>query len=324
MKSKAAFIVTQSLVVISTIVIVFILLMYNLHPIKLAITDILINTNCKRSVKAHTLMNVQGINIVQELNCPTKYKTITGDEEKIKEAIAEEMWTCWDNFGRGQYELFEASKEKFCVVCSVISFDERARNRVVEVQGISEYIASKKVFGDRSLFERMTGKMLDDIKIDKGRSGGAGATGIFGDGTESTSQGTTEGNADGMYADVEYKINTNKDYAVVFTYAKEDFWSRGKRVLIWTTVGFAVGAIAGIVIIATAGTAAPVLIGVGILIPTLAAGGAAGGLFSDTPDAEGAQQKGQSSLWIPGLILVENNKTKELECTYLPIEQKTD
>ncbi len=316
MKSKAAFIVTQSLVIMATLVMVFIILVYSLYPIKLAITDILINTNCKRSVKTHSLMNVQGIDIVKELNCPTKRVTISGDEEEIKEEIAEQMWTCWDNFGRGQYELFEASKEKFCVVCSVISFDERARNRVVEINDIAEYIASKKAFGGRSLFQRMAGKTHYDLILE----GALGSTPVFVSGEDLTEETEKQ-----VFKDMEFTMNTTKDYAVVFTYAKEDFWSKGKRTAVWATVGFTAGVIGGIVIFATAGTALPVLIGVGVLIPSLAAGGAVGGFFAPTPiPTEEAQQKGQSALWIPGLILIENDQIKELECTYLPIEQKTD
>ncbi len=274
----------KTIVFIILLVIVFLALL--MFPIKSIFSEILSNQNCKNSVKAATIGNVQGMDIIKEINCPTQDITLKGNEEELKRKIIEEMWTCWDNFGRGEYELFSASTEKFCVVCSNLEFDRTVKEKEIEIKDFSDYIKSKGVLQGGTLIEKMLDLQHEELRYDPNNE-----------------------------LEIDYTINTQKDYAVVFTYAKEDFWSKGKKAVVW---GTAAGTVTGIVLIAT-GVGSPA--GIAVLAATAGVAGGVGGALHSTPEAEPGQEKGDSALWRPGIVLIENDKLPELECTHLPIKQ---
>jgi hypothetical protein len=311
MKTKKGVIVISTLVITLLLIITFIIILFFMHPIKLVLTEILSNQNCKNSVRANSLMNTQGIELVEEINCPTKYKTIDGDEEQVKEKLAEEMWTCWDNFGRGRYELFEASSEKFCVVCSMVEFGSKARNHVVEIDDFSEYLLLGEPFKGQSFFERMIDESILSFKYM-----------AFGKEERISGQELSEKIETEAFDEMKYTINTNNEYAILFTYAKESFWSRTKRIQVWGQVGATAGAVAGGALwISSAGA------GGGTFLALTIAGGVIGGAIGGavpTPEADPDQIKGQSALWTPGIILVEKELIPEIGCTYLPIDQGTE
>jgi len=295
MKSKKG-VAIQTVIIISVIVITFFVLLGFLYPAKMAITDALLKQNCRNSIFAHRIGNIQGADFIKDINCPTEYETIDGTEAEIKEDLATEMWDCWDKFGRGEAELFQATTEKFCAVCTIVEFGPSARNRELEIDDFSTYIKEKKVFRQNSLIEKVGGFAHAEYMFNP--------------------EDLTE------FENLKFTIDTKNDYAIMFTYAKESFWSRTKRAIVWGSVGAGVGAVAGAAIwIATDGIGAPIFVGLTIL------GGVAGstiGAAVPTPEAEPGQEKGQSALWIPGIVLIQKEAIPELGCTYLPVEQKTD
>jgi len=275
----------RTIIIIALLAITFFALL-SLFSVKTLFSDILANQNCKNSVRAAMLGNVQGMDFAKEINCPTQYKTLKGDEEQIKKQIAEEMWTCWDNFGQGKYELFSATTDNFCAICSVIDFDKTAKEGNIEINNFEEYIKSRRVLQSNSLVEKMMGIKHEELMF----------------------------NPESMPT-IEYNIDTEKEYSVVFTYAKEGFWSTGKKAVIW---GTAAGVVTGVVLIAT-GVGSPV--GIAVIAATVGIAGAATAAAVPTPEAEPDQQKGDAALWKAGIVLIEKGRISELGCTNLPIEQ---
>ena len=269
------------------ILLVIILLVLSAYPIKLLFSDILANQNCKNSVKAATFGNVQGMDFIKEINCPTQYKILKGNEDQLKKQIVEEMWTCWDNFGQGQYELFSATTDNFCVVCSVLEFDRKVKEENIEIKDFENYIKSRRTLQSNSLIEKMMGTNHEELVFNSGN-----------------------------IPKIEYNLDTDEDYAVVFTFAKEGFWSTGKKIVVW---GTAAGVVTGVVLIAT-GVGS--FVGVAVIATTVGLTAAGTAAAVPTPEAEPDQQKGDAALWKAGIVLIEKSKISELGCTNLPIEQK--
>ncbi len=100
---------------------------------------------------------------VPQLKCETQYECITmggecpkgyfettaKDEEQIKKRLADSMYRCWDQLGRGQKNFFERdlTKEQYCVFCSVITFDSKIQEEYPEIGGLANYFATEKRFG---------------------------------------------------------------------------------------------------------------------------------------------------------------------------------
>jgi hypothetical protein len=59
--------------------------------------------------------------ILTDINCPTEFVTDeTINEERAKQVIAKEMVTCWDMWGKGEYQLFNDQEGVYCHVCSLV------------------------------------------------------------------------------------------------------------------------------------------------------------------------------------------------------------
>ena len=249
MKKKG---VTKTLMFMIIIIASLLIILFLWHPIfKFIINMLLPAQTCKMSVWSNTAFNVQGIEFVKNINCPTQYKTLEGDEEKLKKQIADEMWMCWDNFGQGKYELFDAKTEKFCVVCSVIEFEDKNE----KIEDFVDYLINAPFKGKdyKTYYEAFTGYATQPEKIEE----------------------TPENFNDA--------IDTSKKYAISFVYAKQDYWSRLERAGVWGTVGLTVGlAAGGILLVSGYGTIA----GVAILAATLGTAGAIGGAASGGANAD--------------------------------------
>jgi len=156
--------------------------------------DIFIDNSCRNSVKLHAFSHIKGVDkAVSDITCPTKYKTIrSSDDEKKKKALADELFSCWNNFHEGKYELFE-DPMTYCSVCSVISFKDKK-----PITGFTEYLIEEdapqnkgKYFDYLSSYSTEGALKFEDLQKTKG--------------LEAINQET---------------IDTNRDYAVVFVYAK--------------------------------------------------------------------------------------------------------
>ncbi len=235
------------IVIVSLIVILFLW-----QPIfKLVTTKLLPSQTCKASVWSNAAFNIQGIEFVKNINCPTQYKILKGDEDKLKKQIADEMWQCWDNFGQGKYELFDPKTEKFCVICFVLEFEDKNE----KIDDFVDYLINAPFKGKEynSYYEAFTGYTSNPVK------------------TEETPENFNDA------------IDTSKKYAVSFVYAKQDYWSKLERAGVWGAVGTGLGlAVGGILLVSGYGSIA----GVAILAATLGAAGAGIGAASGGANAD--------------------------------------
>lgn len=244
--------VTKTLMAMIIILATLIVILFLWHPIfKLVTTKLLPAQTCKASVWSNAAFNVQGIEFVKNINCPTQYKILKGDEDKLKKQIADEMWQCWDNFGQGKYELFDPKTEKFCVICSVLEFEDKNE----KIDDFVDYLINAPFKGSEynSYYEAFTGYATQPEKIEE----------------------TPEHFNDA--------IDTSKKYAVSFVYAKQDYWSKLERATVWGVAGLATGiAVGTILTISGYGTVA----GIAILAATLGTAGAIGGAASGGANAD--------------------------------------
>lgn len=164
---------------------------------------------CKASVKAHTLSNI-GLDFASDINCPTERLSIRDkDEEIIMDKLATAMYKCFDQFHRGELDLFKDEKrvEKHCVICHVIDFKT---DKEIGAEKFRTYLRDHDIPSGEMSFEEF----------------------LLGHSTygEETKQETPR----------EYDINTKSLYATVFTYAKEGYWSKWITGPLGATIGSAV------------------------------------------------------------------------------------
>ncbi|MFO7710775.1 MAG: hypothetical protein R6V53_03360 [Candidatus Woesearchaeota archaeon] len=247
---------------------------------------------CRSSVRTMELMHIKGAQLdPQELKCPTKEVEIKAKKESdIKKAIADEMVTCWDNFLRGEPEIFE-KKQVYCSVCSILSFKEDK-----EITGFSSYLAQTK-YNDTLTYmdylmnyeSSLAHKYIEDEDV----------------------------------ANIDDKtIDTANDYSVVFVYAKgtstiEDWINTlGKKTttsIIGMGAGTGAAVITGYVLVTT------ITGGVGLV--TIAISGAVGLI---TGIASGiATYFGGEEAHLAMVLLREHTgeSFKELSCDYFPSKQ---
>ncbi|MCP3682996.1 MAG: hypothetical protein GY861_09925 [bacterium] len=78
---------------------------------------------CSQSINEHIIAKNFGYSDAK-INCPTYYHTIKKkDEERVMKELAEDMYMCWDDFKRGKESMFK-DDGVFCVVYSVIEFED--------------------------------------------------------------------------------------------------------------------------------------------------------------------------------------------------------
>ncbi len=220
---------------------------------------------CQKSVLMHSKLRIETKPISESIKCPTKFITIEEtNATKIKQEIANQMFDCWDNFGEGKLELFDAQSEKFCVVCSVLNFKEK---RILT--GFTDFLATEKIpTRDITYLEYFTGQESANPQIAE------------------------------QLEIAKQEIDTGKEYAVVFTYAKTAYWSNfGKAGL-----GAIIGIVGGVALSFT-GIGAPV----GLALIGGSIGTAIGGSLKTSPPE-----------WNAAIVLIPEENITELECTSIP------
>jgi hypothetical protein len=285
MKTKKSMLSSYFMIILLLVTISAIILIIGTVQFKKNLSNIIDKTSCKQSVRLHKESNIQGVELIKSINCPTENVILAEkDPEKLKKEIADRMWTCWDNFGRGEYELFSAQSEKFCVVCSVIDFKYKQR----ELTDFSGYLMKTPFPGDS---EKTYFEMLSGISTNQAAH-------------------NPDPSLIDPTANSEDTISTDDDYAIIFIYAKQSYWGRMKRAGVWGTVGLVTGSVIGIALIATGvGSGA----GFAVLAVTgAAAGGAIGGLSTN-----------KNADWQAGLVLIPytEQEVSNLGCDILPIKQ---
>ncbi|NOZ80548.1 MAG: hypothetical protein GXP63_02650 [DPANN group archaeon] len=98
---------------------------------------------CKKSVELHLLGQFSGNDLFENINCPTRYDTITQtDPEQVKKILAEDYYyPLCDHYLRGKEPLFK-DDGIYCAVDSVVSFDPPGKTRI---NGLQEYLATRHV-----------------------------------------------------------------------------------------------------------------------------------------------------------------------------------
>jgi hypothetical protein len=161
---------------------------------------------CKASVQANARrLEFAGTELtagLSDLKCPTEKITIK-DPSNIQLSLANQMYYCWDKFGKGKIKFLPASTETYCIICSKVSFTEEAKGK--KVNNFIKYLAETRVRDDNG--NPISGinytylKYLSDYE-------------------------TTPEILDKIKATQTDNINTDLDYAVMFLYYKQNTLGR--------------------------------------------------------------------------------------------------
>jgi len=219
-------------------------------------------------------------------------------DDVILGAVADELYTCWNQWGEGKLELFKAEDSVFCAVCSVIEFDTKDR----KIPGLLTTLNSRVIpGGGMSYFEYLSG-----VQVTEG----------------------IQGKLDEMAASQQDVIDTSQDMSIVFTYAKDARVSKNEGLIWGLGIGSAIGLVAGgilAIVFLPAGVAVlsvTIISASTVAITTAAAttlaAGAAGGLIG--------YQLGHdtSANWDARIIAVPYNRDQlqdRLKCTDFPAGQ---
>ncbi len=144
--------------VVSVAVILLIYLAF-LRDVSIVSQSASINERCKKSVQLYCSAQVSDKSFFDSVDCQTQYETISNDldDAQIKMNLANAMYHCWDNMGRGQCELFPTPQEKQCIVCHVLNFEGEGR----EVKGLIPYMVDNKApFSEETYYEFITNERL--------------------------------------------------------------------------------------------------------------------------------------------------------------------
>ena len=238
---------------------------------------------CKNSIEVNAIGHVSGMDILDEIKCPTEYKTVkTENNDEIKKTLAHDMTSCWYKMGEGQYEIFPAStlhKTQYCVICSVTEFDNKQT-----VTGFLDYMAKNP-----APLLYTAGKAMSYADYLQGYS------------TDSIMKLEYE-------QETEDSIDTSHKYATIFMYTKKGYISKELGTVGGAVGGLTIGLVGGAFIIG--GWTAP--IGIAILG---AAAGAGGGY------ALGSEKTADWDSGVL-LVQYDTENLEKLGCEVLPAKQQ--
>ena len=146
---------TAVLVVLIVTLAGLIVMMYGLKTWSDITKDVTSKEVCKQSVqlKATTKLSItpetEFVDI--PLRCSTDYKFIKSkkDLENVKKLIANDMYDCWDQFGKGEIDFLfhrDFSGETYCFLCSkIVGTDPALKD--MEITGLGDYLLKEKPLG---------------------------------------------------------------------------------------------------------------------------------------------------------------------------------
>ncbi len=96
-----------------------------------------------------------------EVDCSTSYLNFKTEEpDAVKEIIANEMVSCWDEWGEGKLECFDTKDNNYCVVCSRLTFEEE-----VEVNNFIRYLRTHLApYKDKTYWEYFMGAKVENFE----------------------------------------------------------------------------------------------------------------------------------------------------------------
>ncbi len=204
---------------------------------------------CKKSVQAASFfkIRVSGVQLIDDLGraaplkCYTQYETVPAGKEL--QGISNAMYDCWDQFNQGRSETFDTKNNNYCVICSRLEFEKKAR-----FTGLTEYLMNTNIPGSsEKYFEFLSGYKVDG-KV-------------------------REEYANSNLINIE-SIDTSVPQAVVFVMEKKVASQGLAGSAIGTGVGIAVVGALSIATVVSGGAAAPLWV-----FGSAAFGGGAGGYF---------------------------------------------
>lgn len=254
---------------------------------------------CKVSVKETSAFRLRYEDFSGDIKCQTQNLKIK-DAKIAKKKVADAMYDCWDQFGRGKLDLF-ADDNVYCVICNYINFSEN-----VKISGLNNYLATQKPQNqDTTYLDILTAERTENSKFLK------------------------ELESRKIYDELD--ASKKSDYAAVFTYIKgKKYLEEYSKKIGYTQIGIGIAAI-GTVVVFKGGPAAAV-ISSSFLTP---AGGVAVGLFVA---GTGTILFGVGALWsyiawnyagVPfehiasvSFIPYDAQELQALNCKDLPVKQK--
>ncbi|MBI4141615.1 hypothetical protein HY484_01680 [Candidatus Woesearchaeota archaeon] len=122
---------------------------------------------CRQSVEQASFMRLGNIELHPYLKCETEQITIKEkNEEKAKKKIADALYNCYYQFGRGEKELFK-DQGTFCFVCSTIDFEDEAK-QISTLPEFNKYLfenyANTKETYAKYLYKEQTEKTREQLK----------------------------------------------------------------------------------------------------------------------------------------------------------------
>jgi hypothetical protein len=270
---------------------------------------------CAAEVRVQAALKIGGSDIIgalfkspseslSDISCPIIYDEIEGDErylgykedvdDNIKQQVMQNMCECYNTFGEGELELFEAKiqKQKYCVICHNIQFEGDASGR--QLINFLDYMADN----DCTVRGRNVNAMayLSGFTTDPERFR-----------EEREKHETLKNNVD--------TIDTNSEYATMFLYTKKGFIHKIWASALGTSGGFLTGALVGILVLTPEPTGLTKAAAIGL------ASGSVGAVAGGTAGYELGSD--ESATWdsMTWLYPFEENALKALDCEYLPALQ---
>ncbi|MDP3766224.1 MAG: hypothetical protein Q8R04_06960 [Nanoarchaeota archaeon] len=298
MKNKKALAISFVAIIILILVIMIIMIVFETRTGE--IYNSLINKyTCKSSAKSMDIASIKNIALPSDIKCPLQRIEIDQKEPgKIKEELAKFYYDVCDEFGQGTFNLFGKREKTFCVVRDRISF----KNKDIKINDFGKYLAETKIPGKKLAYS----EFCSGFQTER-------AENIFGN-------MNLEQFKDPL-------IDTNKEYAIIFVYAKGEeqirelvkflFGTSESHISMYIGTGLIVGG--GILIYTVKGS----IIGIPLVISgkILAGGGLSllgGGAILNYFTNQNIKME-----WASFFLIREfdEQELKKLPCEYLPAEQ---
>ncbi|MEK6835851.1 MAG: hypothetical protein AABX55_02400 [Nanoarchaeota archaeon] len=98
-------------------------------------------------------VNIQATPFLKEVAdlaspCVTTEEVIKDDDKnKIYEQLARNMYTCWDQYGKGEVDFYsniDFLGSDHCRICSEIKIDESLKNKEIDIDDFEIYLSTKR------------------------------------------------------------------------------------------------------------------------------------------------------------------------------------
>lgn len=128
---------TNLLVYMILALVVLLILLFIVQKINKQSSEGSISQICKQSLFLHDFSNLGRTVYNTDIKCPIEEVEIKySDEEQIRAEIANHLYSAWDRFGQGKYNLFGPRNTIFCAISHTISF----KHDDLQIEGLTNYL----------------------------------------------------------------------------------------------------------------------------------------------------------------------------------------